>query len=446
MLGILQAVIGFFLGYPAVNLGAERQQEQLYYQTWHIANNSHKNESLDSRLGRVTAQELQAMLQMLGVQLVITNATPPAPPELTDTILEEDFLIYSDELVSLCMPRNPRVPHHLRIVLNQPKSALTEITTDEAAAMQHMLKTVSVVLRERFDTPDFVVARSNTLQYGQWGVTMELIPPRPDSKDVLNIADKIDCNRYVHYRHLPLPEYRWKIADKELEALVSDWQAAMRDAWWYAEDEVAADATPKDWVQVSTELDAAQSYLIDLFYSALEIEGFALRRQVHDEFPKGDRLRIREMKGCTFCRDDVLDYQRVYEENGICILYNFVSPIEAGHFLVIPTRHCERFERLTSQEGRTLHELEIALIAALEEEHGHSEVLLYTQNAPSVGQTVPHTHDKVQVVELLPHLINALRYTLGGFELVSPQEMQAVTQRIGDRIRHIREQAKEDAA
>lgn len=447
MIGLLQAVIGLLLGYSApVQAGVREYEQQQYYQTWYIATQNHNQEQLHDLLEKLSAKELQLMLQMIGVDLILSDTTPPPTPNADDPILEEDFLIYANDLVSLCVPRNPRVPHHLRIVLNRPKSTLTELSTEEATAMQAMLKTVATVLRERFETPDFVVARSNLMQYGQWGVTMEIIPPRPDSRDVLNVADKIDCNRYVHYRHLPLPEYRYHISDQELETLVSDWKAAMRDAWWYAEEDTVVKSTPKSWVQISTELDTAQAYLIDLFYSALELEGFAVRRDVHRPFPKGERMRIREMTGCAFCRHEVLDYQRVYEESGICILYNHVSPIEAGHFLVLPTRHCEQLEMLTAEECRTRHALEIALIAALEEEHGHGEVLLYTQNAPSVGQTISHTHDKVQVVKLIPHLVNVLRYTLGAFELVSAEEMQTVTQRIGDRIRRFREQAQEDAA
>lgn len=448
MLGLLQAFIGILFGYPTAGQAEQVRNTQEYYQTWIVSNTNTYNETLQEQLQNISLTEVKTLLETLGVDLKFGPSAhlPTTTEEPPVTLLEEDYLIYSDDLISLCMPQRPRVPHHLRIVLNRTKATLSEMTADEAVAMHTMLQQVAMVLRDRFDTPDFVVARSNEIQQGQWGVSMEILPPRPDSKDVLNIADKLDSNRYVHYRHLPLPQYRWEMTADEIDHLAAEWQAAMRDAWWYTPPEIESKSRDAQWIQIRTDIDTATDYLLNLFAEALRIEGFTVQQEIHRERPEGDRMRIYEMRGCAFCRSDVLDYQRVYEEEGICILYNYVSPFEAAHFLVIPTRHCERFEELTEQEVRTLHELEVALIAALEEEHGHSNVLLLCQNAPCVGQTVPHMHDKVQVVELLPYLVNALRSAVGGFEIVSGDEMRAVTERIGMRVRQHRKEVKKDAA
>ncbi len=52
---------------------------------------------------------------------------------------------------------------------------------------------------------------------------------------------------------------------------------------------------------------------------------------------------------CAFCDDEVLNYQKFYEDDLVLALYTH-KPIMPGHCLIIPQRHVKRFEDLSDEE------------------------------------------------------------------------------------------------
>lgn len=99
----------------------------------------------------------------------------------------------------------------------------------------------------------------------------------------------------------------------------------------------------------------------------------------------------------AFCRQEIIQKQRVYEGNSIELLYNYAplgfgSDQEKLHFLVIPKKHKERFEKLSLEEYVEAMEVAQKLSAFLEEKKQCAQVHLFHKNGPSVGMTVPHWH------------------------------------------------------
>lgn len=94
---------------------------------------------------------------------------------------------------------------------------------------------------------------------------------------------------------------------------------------------------------------------------------------------------------CPFCDPTVLKLQSFYEDDLAIALYTH-KPTYPGHCLIIPKRHVERFERLTSGEitqmGETVKKVNRAVVKVF----GTYPYLLLQKNGYEVGQTVPHIH------------------------------------------------------
>ena len=94
---------------------------------------------------------------------------------------------------------------------------------------------------------------------------------------------------------------------------------------------------------------------------------------------------------CPFCNQEILDYQKFYEDDLVAALYTH-KPIFPGHCLVIPKRHVERFEMLSDAELVQIGHVIKKVNRAAEKVFGTSSYLLLQKNGKEVGQTVPHLH------------------------------------------------------
>src|SRR3990167_2262766 len=66
-------------------------------------------------------------------------------------------------------------------------------------------------------------------------------------------------------------------------------------------------------------------------------------------------LWAEEVSSCPFCNLEVVQKQKVYEDDHIYILYH-TQPILPGHCLLVPKRHTSRYDELTHQEAISLLE------------------------------------------------------------------------------------------
>ena len=113
---------------------------------------------------------------------------------------------------------------------------------------------------------------------------------------------------------------------------------------------------------------------------------------------------------CAFCDDTVINRQLVYEYEDISVFYNMRKGVKAGTcFIILPKRHIEKVYGLTPSEVHNIGIVRKALVEVLKETHPECEVIIYTQDNPSTGQTVFHTHE--QVVAIDPKTI-ALTWTM----------------------------------
>ncbi len=96
-------------------------------------------------------------------------------------------------------------------------------------------------------------------------------------------------------------------------------------------------------------------------------------------------------RDCAFCKKEVLDAQKFYENDLVYALYTH-RPIMEGHCLVIPKRHVERFEMLSREEADQISEVIKKVNRAAEKVFGTSSYLLLQKNGVESGQVVPHVH------------------------------------------------------
>ena len=98
-----------------------------------------------------------------------------------------------------------------------------------------------------------------------------------------------------------------------------------------------------------------------------------------------------QKKYCAFCDPDVIDNQKYYEDELVCVLYTY-KPVFPGHSLIIPKRHVERFEELTEKEILHIMRAIKKVNVAAEKTYKVSSYLILQKNGHEVGQTVPHVH------------------------------------------------------
>lgn len=95
--------------------------------------------------------------------------------------------------------------------------------------------------------------------------------------------------------------------------------------------------------------------------------------------------------GCAFCSQDVLDAQKIYENEWVIALLSY-KPITEGHILVIPKRHVERYELLLEEELLQINRVIKKVHTVSQQKTEAFSYLLLQKNGREVGQTVPHLH------------------------------------------------------
>lgn len=94
---------------------------------------------------------------------------------------------------------------------------------------------------------------------------------------------------------------------------------------------------------------------------------------------------------CPFCSQEILSKQVVFEGEGAYALLNY-KPAVPGHMMIIPKRHVERFEDLTSAEAAEIHAMIARVDRAEQKAFGATGYTLLQKNGAEAGQSVPHIH------------------------------------------------------
>lgn len=94
---------------------------------------------------------------------------------------------------------------------------------------------------------------------------------------------------------------------------------------------------------------------------------------------------------CAFCNHQVKENQVIFEDSLVMVLYTH-KPCTAGHSLIIPKRHVERFDELTDEEMLQIKSSIHRIHEASSKVFKTSSYLLLQKNGYQVGQSVPHVH------------------------------------------------------
>ncbi len=101
-------------------------------------------------------------------------------------------------------------------------------------------------------------------------------------------------------------------------------------------------------------------------------------------FSNSDWLYTKWDSRCVFCDESVIGSQTIYRGEKASILATH-KPVVKGHLLVIPNRHVETFDGLTTEEL-------IEMSALVKKAHFGKEYVLLQKNGILAGQSVPHVH------------------------------------------------------
>jgi histidine triad (HIT) family protein len=104
------------------------------------------------------------------------------------------------------------------------------------------------------------------------------------------------------------------------------------------------------------------------------------------DFPKKS-----QSSDCPFCQESVLKNQ-MFAENDLAYGILTRKPALPGHVLVIPKRHVERYEELSSEEMLALGEMIKRVHCIVKKRFGKDDYALIEKNGPLAGQSVPHVH------------------------------------------------------
>ena len=122
---------------------------------------------------------------------------------------------------------------------------------------------------------------------------------------------------------------------------------------------------------------------------------------------------------CTFC--DLIHgagEASICYEDGLAIAFMDIQPVNAGHVLVVPRRHYERFEDLPADLTMHLFRISSRLVPAVKKVANAEGINIVVNSGSAAGQDEPHYH-----VHVIP------RCTGDGFEIPLPFDASAMPDR-----------------
>lgn len=332
-------------------------------------------------------------------------------------------LLWSDEKVEAYSPAAPRVRHHLWVVLKGAVSKFSEVSSDDAIHLKQISNQVRLLLKSCFGL-DALTVQYNLAQPGRLAgrFTVEIIPPRLDSKETMNFYDRVECNNYFLFQG-QFPSSLSPPSEFEVQEDCTFWKQRLVEPARRFSENTAADEI-KPWIKTSTQMAPGTKYLLDCMAQTFQAHGISLERRPTEEILNVPDYNV-ETKGCPFCNPVVLAKETIYETNLVRVLYNFKPLTPGGHFLVVPIRHIAESNQMREDEARHMHEVAQRLVRIIESKTGSKNIFLYTQDGMAAAQSVGHTHMHVLLKpEVLSYIFFTLTYATR--PSVSEEEMQAI--------------------
>ncbi len=379
-----------------------------------------------------TVENILSQHQLVTISFGNPSPIPPESPISADSS-EIPSLLWENEEIEVFAPSHPRVRHHLWVALKRPTS-FSEVTSEEAIQLKSTVNKIVTTLQETLGLRA-VIAQWNEPQPGQLSkrYTIEVIPARMDSAQANNFWDKVECNNYVIFRgrfppSIPAP------SDAEKSEDYAFWKEILQNGQKIPFCTKRTADPIRDWLIKRSHFTSGAAKILECVEHILHKEGFRFQRAPTPQKIPDQQTRD-VARGCAFCNSSVIAKQTVYETELSRLFYNFKPATPGAHFLIVPKRHLRTTELLREDEVKDIHQLAQKLAKVLEEKTGRTDITMYTQDGPAVGQTVGHTHMHMM---LTPQVLRQLFFSLNyEFEKpVSAEEMQSVVQEISQRLKH----------
>lgn len=391
--------------------------------------------SLEEILDRMAANGSSKTIDFQFDESVAVQGAPLRNPGGGNLLKTE---VYHTKTLTVFCPETPRVPHHLTIAFNRKEiKGLSGVSEEENREMFATIKKIAEVYNS-ISIQGFVIAQYDTPQEGHLGrCVVEIIPHLPGFNKVKNIADKMDCNRYVLFRTANFSPVKNKITDEEIGSQAHFWQTA------FLKKHAPLECSDTSVVFPYTRKESHQAEAEEiLFHQLLEFFQDKGAKVLNTDFfepimPKNIPEGVKSVTSakCAFCDDAVIERQLVYEYEDISVFYNMRKGAKPGCcFLVLPKRHTEKVYGLNAHEIHNLGIVRKALVEVLKETHPEHEVIIYTQDDPSTGQTVFHSHEQVVAVNTQTIALSWTLLSLYPSGNVSDQEMFKVRQEFGQKL------------
>ena len=364
-------------------------------------------EQLEKALQPYTLEELNARIAASSLPLIFEchsdiGETNIKPLRVKPYDLLTHSVWQSNEL-TVQYPSTPRVPHHLTISLKRSDiRGISAITAEENRALFETVHKIAEIYKS-IGIHGFVMAQFDTPQLGhQDRYTVEVIPHLPGFHPVKNIADKVDCNRYVLFRSANLSPAEYSLSGETISQHVAFWQNTFQKETLPLSQEETSVTFP--YCRFESHEQEAQDILKQHLLELLQDRGAHASPSGPSPIPMptepAKEPHAISAAQCAFCNSEILNRQTVFEYEGIQVLYNIRKGATPGcNFLILPTIHKQKIYTLSQEEIDQIRLVRQALVEVLKETHPGHEVIVYIQDDPSVGQTVYHTHEQVVAVD-----------------------------------------------
>jgi diadenosine tetraphosphate (Ap4A) HIT family hydrolase len=340
--------------------------------------------------------------------------------------------LHKANYLAVYYPESPRVPHQLAIAFHRDIKGISQLTEEENGELFATIKKVAEIYKT-LSIQGFVIAMYDTPQQGHEGrFVVELIPHIPGFQKVISVLDKVDCNRHVLFRSANLSPVIYKV-DKEHGAF---WETAFQKE---LPPLIAADTKIEfPFTRHIAHQAEAEKVLLKWLLEILEDNGGKIEELESDLTMTGEvpqTVTSTKSERCFFCDEGVIGRQLVYSYKDTFVFYNIRKGQKPGScFLILPKGHTEKVYGLTPSEIQQISAVRKKLVEVLKEVHPESSIVTYTQDHPSVGQSIFHTHEQVIVFD--PKTI-AFSWILQSFHPpsnVSDEEMLAVRKEFKERL------------
>ena len=137
--------------------------------------------------------------------------------------------VFRSNQLTVYYPESPRVPHHLAIALNRPNiCGMTDVSEQETQDIFSCIKQIAEIYN-RIHITGFVITQYDRSQQGhRRRYVVEVIPHLPGFNNIKNIADKVDCNRHVLFRHANISPVVCAVARERIEENARFWKRAFK--------------------------------------------------------------------------------------------------------------------------------------------------------------------------------------------------------------------------